>query len=401
MGNSKKSMRTVFFCALYCFFGSCAIFSYLPVFTYLPDYFGMSLVGISFGLSVCAVINILTGLIAAKVIKKLGSSLCLKIGSIFVIVYALLLAFVPCEATYYTAFIFVGLWQGFSDIPTIGDVLYNEYGTDSGKYMSIIIGTSLLGCGLGQGLCGIIYVNVGIESYYLYQVCGSALIMTICGFSIKVSKANETTVEIEETQIETNQVKRSSIFKNPAAWLVWIAHIFIVAITHPFGGYATAYFPSHGMSIALASTILSIGGICSGVFNLFIGFKAISKLGLKKFIYLVCICAILINVMLFTYGVFPSILVIVLILMVYSVGCTVLSLYGILAPAYFKDDSTEVSAISNAFIGISNMVFPPIFASLFTRGGINSLFILATIMAVVVFICLALAMKLQERNGVL
>lgn len=399
--NEKKKTPIVI-CALYTFFIFASFAVYVSIFGFLPEYVGSDLVTVSGSQSVFAAVMTIANLVAASIFKKMGSKYCMIFSGVLMLVYGGILGFLPSVTTLYLAFAIQGIVFSFGGLTSMGDYLVCEYGADAGKYMSVIVGTSLIAQGATQGLAGVLYEKLGMTAVFRYQVIGAAVIAIVFALMLKnnkpVSAAAEDPAAEKQTKASASAV---SVFKMPSAWIFWIITAISGGVIIPVLMYATVYFPSFGqMSISGASTLVLVLGLATGVYNLVINGKVLQKIGVKALCVLIFVCAVGINVMAIVYAGVPNMAVIALIVVFYAIGCTSSSLYAIVSPIIFGPElSTQVMTKAAAFLGLGNIALPVIFASIITNSGMKAAFILAIALSVICAVLFFVLFATMKKNS--
>ena len=392
---------TFYLCVAYLFFIMCASAGFVSVFGYLPEYVGGSLMQVSGANSVMSVLMALTAAVAAVLFKKIGTKVCMIAGGIGMIVFSVMLSFMPNVPSLYIAYAIAGIVQSIAGMTCVSEVLVKTYGAESGKYITVCVGSLLVACGASQGLAGILYDNVGMQSVFMLGSMIPAVAATVLAVFIKTPKNTEEIAVDANPTGETVEVKKVNVYSNPAVWLFWLATAILVGVLLPILMYATVYFPQYGMSISGAATLVSILGFATGAFNLFLSAKVLGKLGIKKYVFLVLICCAIVPAIALLYAKVPSMLVIVLMVVFYAVGCTISQLHAVVSPMVFGlNASSEVMTKAAAFQGAGNIIWPLLFAKVITSGGMVPAFIIAIVATVIGLVLYALAFVIMNGKAV-
>ena len=378
----KKNTGLVWIVTIFVFFMCFTTTGYVSVFGFLPDYVGTDLVTASLGPSVFGVVGMIAGLVAAKIFRTIGAKNAMLLSAILMIVYGVCMGLFPSVPVLLIMFGISGLVNAIGIVTAAGDILVQEFGLDSAKHMTTVVGGALLGCGVGQGLTGIAYANFGMKAVFLGVIASAAVISAILTFFIKVSPV---TAAAGAAAAAAGEVKRSSIFANPKAWIFWILTALAGGLTMPILSYATVYFPNFGqLSISATATVVSLLGICSGLYNLFLNGRVLQKLGVKASCTIIFICMALVSAFAVLYGNIPAIWVIALMIISYAVGATSANLHAIVSPLIFGTaDSTEAMTKASSFQGLGLIIYPVVFANIITGSGIPTAFMVAVVISIV------------------
>ena len=119
---------------------------------------------------------------------------------------------------------------------------------------------------------GNLYENFGMEASFVF-CSASALIVTIIAFFIKEEKVVVTEAEAEAQAVPKAASQSKSLidlYKSPVFWLILLATFLGNAVLRPLLSYSSIYFPNYGLSISTTATVVSLLGLASGSFNMFL-----------------------------------------------------------------------------------------------------------------------------------
>ncbi len=398
----KKISKIRFvFCVVYCIGLFIVCGSYPAVFAYIPEYVGGTLVEVSTSTSIQSVMMAVGGVVAATCYKRLGIKLSMILSGVAALVYAVLLGLMPSVLFCHVAFAVLGAVWGIGGIACVGNLLGRLFGSESGKYMPICVGTGMLTSGVAQGVAGFLFENFGIKLVFLIECGVGAVIMLIMALLISVPK-EETAVEEQSVggQADESTAKKPNVYVNPAVWLFWIGTIVVTIALAPILTYVTAYLPECGMTVSTAATVMSMLGIGNGIFNLLICGKLMQKMNIKAFVLFESVCFVGAAGMFLVYGQFQSVIVIAAIVLLYAVGCSASSLFLIASPVIFDmETSAQVMTKGTTCQAIGNMVAPILVALFVTSYGYASAYVVAVVGAAIALVLHYLAVCMAKKSA--
>ena len=129
-------------------------------------------------------------------------------------------------------------------------------------------------------------------------------------------------VKVEETNNTASTAKTGdhrSIYANPALWLCVLGRLGLCGGVNYITTYATMYFTEGGVSLSVASIILTCCTLSAMVFS-FMNGRILSALKTRGYINFLLAGAILANLGMILYSSVPSFLIIVLVVLFYGIG---------------------------------------------------------------------------------
>ena len=408
---SKKAKLFGILVALYSFFLYVGTASFYGVYAYVPDYVGVSLVTFGTANSVTSIVTALLSFVAAKIISKYGARAMMLFGSSLAVISAILLGLFPSSPTLFLVFAIAGFVGALAGFGCITDACIKIFGDKSPSWIAFAIGAATVGMGVGQGLATLIMTNAGMKWVFLGLNLVSGIIALIFAIITRVPRAEAVSGSDNATQSASagavdakSTVKKSSIFKNPAAWCMFIA-TFLLAIPATLAlSYATAYFPSFGkISVPIAGLMVSIMGLATGFYNMVSG-KVMTKMGMKPYAIMIVISMIATCALALLYGSVPQVFVIVLFVLAYMLSGTLMYLPSILSPSLFGlERATEVVTTGVGFMWAGNILAPVVVAWMVSNLGFSLAYSVAIGVAALILVCyismFAFVKKQQVTQG--
>lgn len=386
-----------------------------PVYTKLPEYLGVDFVKLSLGTSLMKISVLVIGLIAIRIIRKIGPKKCMYIGATLCFGMGASIAWIGNYAAFCVMEIFSGLITGLCLFSMTTGLIMNWFVEKRALFVGINTGFALVGSALYMFIGGFLCDAYGVDGCYLILGVVTAIIALICGiFTIDNPAAvgekaygttssgyndmPEKTQEVLQAPEEKRRTDRA-LYRSPVFWLVMIATALNVNSVGSVQIYTTTYLPMYGMKFTQASSLVSIMSLVGGLLTFVSGY-IVGRLKLRKYVILVFTGSCLANLLMLAYSGFPSMLVVVMLVVCFGLGYMSMPLENILVGVVFSDDEAQNVLTKMVALEHGTMTFTsPMWAKIMTTYGFSTLWILLALVNVMTITAYMLAFRFARKAG--
>lgn len=405
--GNKVSMGCVIY--LFCMMGFTAM--YMGGYSLFPETYGVDVATVSTSLSACALFGFLSSFAYTTVNNKIHAKGMLYLGAALALAAAACLCFLSGFIGLVVAFTVFGFVNGFATYTVITEILSNWFVEKRADKIALSIAGGAFGMAAYQFVAGQVFNAIGLRKGFLFIGIFNFVVLTCVTKFLVVAddpkkigdkpfgEAQVPAAPVQETE-QAPVGNASNLYKNPTFWLGCLARITGAAGVMFVSTYATMYFGMGGMSLSMSATIVSVMTFGSAIFSLFSG-KILGFLKVEKFMIFVLILAALSNAAMLIYGASPSVVVLLMIILCYSVGNAVGSLNNLVIDKMFKPE--DINNANSKLYGIlyaGNIVYLPLSGIIIENMGYNVLWILMTAVNVISLIFYLAALKVAKKQGI-
>ncbi len=385
---------------------------YNAAYSLYPETYNISLSTLGIFSSVNTIAGVISSFTYATVAKKFTPKGCLYFGALALIVFGLISKFVINYVGLLSMFILYGLLSSFSTYTVLTEIVSNWYIGKRAQKISVVMSASMIGIAVFQFAGGILFTYFDLPSGMLIvSLILAAVLIIITKFMIiadnpaKIGEYayQEKMVQISEgTTNTTNHAEseaKENLYHNPVFWLCILSRFLgcgsVVFITM----YATVFFTRAGLSLAIAATILSIMSFASAFFT-FISGKVLETFKIRKFVLFITAAAILSNLGMILYSRVPSVLLIIMIVICYGIGYSMVTLNNLISGILFDSrDASNANSKMFAMLMAGNIFMFPIAGMIVDKFGFDVLYILMVVLMVASASVLFLGITMAKRQG--
>lgn len=297
------------------------------------------------------------------------------------------------------------------------EIVSNWYIKGRGQKISIIMGSALVGLAFYQFVGGQLFSRMSqLDVWFLVYMANGIAMLFIAKFLIVATSPDiigqkaygweeipdASPVKVEETNNTASTAKTGdhrSIYANPALWLCVLGRLGLCGGVNYITTYATMYFTEGGVSLSVASIILTCCTLSAMVFS-FMNGRILSALKTRGYINFLLAGAILANLGMILYSSVPSFLIIVLVVLFYGIGYSGSHCMNLVSGIMFDpEDAANANSKIYGFGAFGGLVMLPLNAFLVENYGYNIMYLVIAILAVVSLVAFQSALFIAKKQG--
>lgn len=415
--NKFSGSRVLLGCALFIFIvmGGSGIHS--SGYSLLPETFGVSITMLgTYGMAL-SIAGIVSSLLLTSVKAKIGLKGLLYYNAAVQFVVAFCAKVLG--ASLITLFVFLisigtTLYAGAHAVQS--EIVSNWYVKGRGQKISVIMGMALLGIAFYQFVGGQLFSRMSqLDVWFVVYLLNGIAMLLIAKFLIVAERPEmvgqhpygsdealqptSSSTAAVQNEAATKAHSSRSIYTNPALWLCVLGRLGLCGGVNYITTYATMYFTAGGVTLSVASIILTCCTLSATVFS-FLNGRVLDTLKTRGYICFLLAGAILSNLGMILYSTAPSIFLIVLIVLFYGIGYSGSHCMNLVANIMFDpEDAANANSKIYGFGATGGLIMMPLNAFLVQNYGYNAMFLVIAILAVISLIAFQVALVMAKSQG--